>query len=109
MNARTVILAATAAATLGLLATAPASAGPITRRACDQQRRIAQGFRSGALTAREGLRLERREVRLGREVVGLRRANGGVLTRPERCLVNHQQNRLSRAIFRQKHDRQRRW
>jgi hypothetical protein len=38
----------------------------------------------------------------------LRRVNGGFLTRPERCLVDRQQNRLSRSIFRQKHDRQRR-
>jgi hypothetical protein len=108
MNARTVVIAGATAAMLALLATASADAGPIARRAQVQQLRIAQGFRSGALTAREGARLERREVCLAREVVGLRRVNGGFLTRPERCLVDRQQNRLSRSIFRQKHDRQRR-
>ncbi len=81
-----------------------AAAGPIQQRRENQQDRIAQGVASGQLTARETVRLERREVGLNREVGAMRRANGGVLTPGERCLVNRQQNRLSRGIYRFKHN-----
>jgi hypothetical protein len=89
-----------------LLAPSAEAAGRIKRRAENQQDRIAQGVKSGQLTARETARLERREARLNREVRELREDNGGRLTPRERAKVNRQQNRLSRQIYRQKHDRQ---
>ncbi len=73
-----------------------------------QQKRIGEGIESGQLTAGEAARLERREAGINREVSGMRQANGSQLTPAERKLVNHQQNRTSRAIYRQKHDAQRR-
>jgi len=108
MSAKKVLLVAVVATMASVLASARGEAGPIARRARDQQLRIAQGIRSGALTARETARLERRAAALTREVRHFRRANGGVLTPGERRLVNHQQNLLSRGIFREKHDRQHR-
>ena len=83
-----------------------ASAGEIRNREVRQQERIAQGVGSGSLTAREAARVERREAGLNREVSGMRQANGGKLTAVDRRLVNRQQNRLSRDIYRQKHDAQ---
>lgn len=73
-----------------------------------QQKRIGEGIESGQLTAGEATRLEHREAGINREVSGMRQANGGQLTAGERKLVNRQQNRTSRAIYRQKHDAQRR-
>ncbi len=77
---------------------------PIQHRKHNQQKRIAQGVRSGSLTARETARLERNQVRLNRQE--RRMKSDGNFTARERARVNHQQNRLSRQIYRQKHDAQ---
>jgi hypothetical protein len=100
-------MAAAAVAGAVLLAS-PVSAAPgrIARRKENQQARIAQGIGSGQLTAGETARLERREAGLNREIRGMRQENGGKLSPADRALVNHQQNRLSRQIYRQKHDAQ---
>ncbi len=99
--------AAIGALAANLLSPAPAdAAGGIKRRAENQQGRIAQGLASGQLTAREAARLERQEARLNAEVRRMREDNGGTLTREDRASVNHQQNVLSRRIYRQKHDAQ---
>ena len=89
-----------------LLPPSAEAAGRIKRRAENQQDRIAQGVKSGELTARETARLERREARLNHEVRDMREDNGGHLTPREKARVNRQQNRLSRQIYRQKHDAQ---
>lgn len=81
------------------------SAATIHHRYVDQQERIASGIATGQLSAREATRLEYKEAALTNEVRDFRTLNGGTLTRSERVLVNHQQNQLSRAIYRQKHDR----
>jgi len=86
-----------------------AQAGEIRWRQERQQQRIAQGVRSGELTARETARLEGREARLNGEIRGMRAANGGSLTPGERALVNRQQDALSRRIYRERHDGDVRW
>jgi len=102
------IIAITAAAFCGsLLIASPAAAeGRIHKRADRQQERIAQGVKSGQLTAGETARLERKEAGLNKEVRGMRQEDGGKLSAADRALVNHQQNQLSRQIYRQKHDAQ---
>jgi predicted amidophosphoribosyltransferase len=87
-----------------LLPAAVAQNGPIQHRKYNQQKRIAQGVRSGSLTARETARLERNQVRLNHEE--RRMKSDGNFTARERARVTHQQNRLSRQIYRQKHDAQ---
>jgi hypothetical protein len=91
-----------------VLLTSPASAAPgrIGRRKENQQDRIAQGVKSGQLTAGETARLERKEAGLNKEIRGMRQENGGKLSPADRALVNRQQNQLSRRIYRQKHDQQ---
>ena len=69
-----------------------------------QQQRIAQGVRSGSLTAGETARLERKETGVNREIRADRAQNGGTLTPQERRQVNRQQNRLSGQIYRNKHN-----
>lgn len=80
----------------------------VGQRQLNQQQRIGQGIENGSLNAREASRLEHREAATNREVAVMRQANGGKLTPNERRFVNHQQNRTSRAIYHQKHDRQHR-
>ncbi len=73
-----------------------------------QQERIGQGIENGSLTSKEAGHLETREAGVNKEVSGMRQENGGKLTSGERKLVNQQQNKNSRAIYRQKHDKQHR-
>ena len=76
----------------------------INQRKRNQQARIAQGIRSGSMTPGEAARTERKERGLNREIRGMRQENGGKLTKGDRALINHQQNKLSRQIYRQKHN-----
>ncbi len=82
------------------------AAGRIKKRAENQQDRIAQGVKSGQLTAGETARLERKETRLNSEVRDMRKVDGGKLTSQDKAVVNQQQNRLSTNIYAQKHDGQ---
>ena len=69
-----------------------------------QQDRIAQGVKSGQLTAGEAAHLEQNQARINKEVRNDRAANGGKLTAQEKAQVNRQQNRQSRQIYRDKHN-----
>jgi hypothetical protein len=95
------------AAALSILALATASEAGVDARERRQQQRIFQGARSGALTAREFARLERQQVRIHREEFRYRH-NDGRLGPCERRDLRRDQNRASRNIYRQKHDRQQR-
>src|SRR5215471_2451085 len=97
-----------AALAVAVLVSIPSSAtaGGIKKRAENQQDRIAQGVKSGQLTARETARLERKESALNHEVRDMRKLDGGKLTAGDRAVVNQQQNRLSKSIYAQKHDAQ---
>lgn len=99
------------AAALSLLILAPAAfAQPYTPgidyRQDRQQDRIANGIRSGAVTPREAVRLEREQAAIQR--MENRARADGVVTGRERARIHHAQNHASRDIYRQKHDRQRR-
>jgi hypothetical protein len=80
--------------------------GKIQQRKENQQKRIAQGVNNGSLTPRETARIEKKEVKLNKEVRRDRKANDGKLTPQEKAQVNRQQNRLSKQIYKQKHDAQ---
>jgi|SRR5689334_23553153 len=82
----------------------PLSAGEIQRREVRQQKRIAQGVKSGQLTPGETAKLEHKEAKLNREIRNDRQANGGKLTPKDRRQINHQQNKISRQIYRDKHN-----
>jgi hypothetical protein len=92
------------AVVMALSATAAFGESKVGLRQGLQQQRIAQGVKSGSLTAGETARLENRESAINHEVRADRAANGGKLTAGERAQVNRQQNRLSGAIFADKHN-----
>jgi hypothetical protein len=78
--------------------------GEIGQRKQRQQDRIAQGIRSGQLTAGETKNLENKEQGINRETRGMRQANGGKLTQADKRAVNQQQNKVSRQIYNKKHN-----
>jgi hypothetical protein len=88
-------------------ALAPADPQPkseVGKRAENQQDRIAQGVKSGQLTAGETANLETKEAAINGEVKADRAANGGKLTAAEKAQVNGQQNQLSKQIYQDKHN-----
>ncbi len=78
----------------------------IEQRENEQQKRINQGIENGSLTPNEAARLEREQARF-EKVENRDRASGGKLTMREREQLYRDQNRMSRDIYREKHDRQR--
>jgi hypothetical protein len=90
--------------TLGMCQTS----ATINQRKQNQQERVAQGVRSGQLTARETRNVERREVSINHEEHAMRRADNGHLTRADRTALTRRQNRTSRAIYHARHNAARR-
>jgi len=76
----------------------------INQRKVDQQDRIAQGVKSGQLTAGETSRLERQEAGINKEERGMRAQDNGHLTKADRQTIHQQQNQESRRIYRDKHN-----
>jgi hypothetical protein len=76
----------------------------IGQRKVDQQDRIANGVKSGQLTAGETSRLEHQEAGLNREERGMRAQDNGHLTGQDRRTLHAQQNQESRRIYRDKHN-----
>lgn len=76
----------------------------VGQRRENQQDRIAQGIRSGQMTAGEAARTENREQGINQQVHADRQANGGKLNGSEKKQINKEQNGASRQIYRQKHN-----
>jgi len=84
--------------------TTPAQKPTVAQRKQNQQDRIAQGVKSGQLTAGETSNLESKEAAINGETRADRAANGGKLTQSEKQQVNQQQNKLSNQIYQDKHN-----
>ena len=82
----------------------PPPPGTIGERKENQQDRIAQGVKSGQLTAGETANLESKEAGLNKEIRTDRKNDGGTLTQQQRTQINRQQNRLSNQIYQDKHN-----
>ena len=78
--------------------------GTFSKRRENQQDRIAQGVKSGQLTAGETARLEHQQQNINRQVAADRAANGGKLTPAEKQQINKEQNQASKNIYKKKHD-----
>jgi hypothetical protein len=86
--------------------TAPSTAPPQTvhQRKENQQDRIANGVQNGGLTAHETAKLENKEANLTKEKQQMKSENGGHLTSADRHTLHQQQDKLSKQIYKQKHD-----
>src|SRR6516165_8158876 len=105
MNVKALALIATLSLTAATLSAQTSQ--EINERKENQQDRIAQGVKSGQLTAGETARLETKESALNQEERDMRKLDNGKLTAQDRRTINHQQNRLSRNIYRDKHNNRR--
>src|SRR5262249_61587767 len=83
--------------------TTPAPTPTIAERKENQQDRIANGVKSGQLTAGETANLETKEAAINGETKADRAANGGKLTAGEKQQINKQQNQPSKKIHNDKH------
>ena len=74
------------------------------RRRENQQDRIANGVKSGQMTAGEAARAEKQQQGINKRVAADRKANGGKLNASEKKQINKEQNAASRNIYRKKHN-----
>ena len=99
------ILAFLAIAGLAFTAAAQTSSTPrIDQRQANQERRIEQGEKSGALTQKEAARLEKGQARVQKKED--KAAADGKVTAKERARLEKAQDRQSKKIEREKHDKQ---
>jgi hypothetical protein len=76
----------------------------VGQRRENQQDRIAQGIKSGQLTAGETAKLENQQKGINQQVQADRAANGGKLTPGEKKQINKEQNAASKNIYNKKHN-----
>ena len=92
------------AAFASVAAALPAAAQDVGARQANQQARIQQGVGSGQLTPGETRGLERGEARLAYRKDAMRARDDGRLSHRDRVALNRQENRVSRHIYRAKHN-----
>lgn len=79
-----------------------ANAASINQRASEQQARVAQSAKTGALTYGQEKRAEARDAKIVRQETIDRLRNNGHLTGFERRMLNRELKRNSRTIAREK-------
>lgn len=82
---------------------APATPG-IDKRQAEQQKRIDQGVKSGQLTPREAAKLEKGQAKVQR--MEDKAKADGVVTAKERKQIAREQDKQSKRIAHEKHDKQ---
>jgi len=86
------------------LAFAQAETPRIDKRQANQEQRIDQGIASGQLNEREANRLNNQQEHINK--MEDKAKSDGVMTKKERARISAAQDRASRHIVREKHDRQ---
>ena len=76
----------------------------VNQRQANQQKRIANGVKNGSLSPKETAHIERREASVQRREKRDMAAHNGHLTKAEQKGINRQQNRISKTIYKDKHN-----
>ena len=76
----------------------------VNQREETQQQRIANGVKSGKLSAQQTANLEKREASVQNREQKDMAAHNGHLTKAEQKGINRQQNRISKSIYKDKHE-----
>ena len=76
----------------------------IRHRKVMQQERIANGVKSGEMTRGETRSVEKQEAEINQETRAMRKDDNGKLTPADRAKVQHQQDQLSKQIWKDKHN-----
>jgi uncharacterized membrane protein YebE (DUF533 family) len=99
------IITVAALAAFALPALAQTQSTPrIDQRQENQDRRIEQGEKSGALNKKEAARLEKGQARV--QKMENKAAADGKITAKERARIEKAQDKQSRRIYKEKHDKQ---
>ena len=95
--------------TTSVIGAQPADAKPwkkrVNHRQKKQQKRIWGGAKNGSLTKKEFYRLQKGQKRLNKMEKNMRQSGNG-LSKREAVKLEHAQDRLSKNIYKQKHDGQ---
>ncbi len=94
-------------AALTLAASTSVMAASINDRQDNQQTRIKQGVVSGELTAKEATKLSRQHVKNQRKEARFK--SDGNFTKKERAILQRDLSKNSATIYKQKHDKQKRF
>src|SRR5271170_6941819 len=73
-------------------------------RETHQQDRIANGVKNGSLSPKETANLEKREANVQSREQKDMAAHNGHLTKAEQNGINRQQNRISKSVYKDKHN-----
>jgi hypothetical protein len=76
----------------------------VNQREQNQQNRIANGMQNGTLNSKQAGNLEKRETAVQNREKKDMAAHNGHLTKAEQNGINRQQNRISKSIYKDKHD-----
>jgi hypothetical protein len=76
----------------------------VNSRETRQQNRIANGVKNGSLTPKETSNLERREANVQKREQKDMAEHNGHLTKAEQKGINRQQDRISKSIYKDKHN-----
>ncbi|MFY9659259.1 MAG: hypothetical protein WAJ97_01470 [Terriglobales bacterium] len=76
----------------------------VNQREENQQQRIGNGVKNGELNAHQTANLEKREANVQNREQRDMAKNGGHLTKAEQRGINRQQNRISKSIYKDKHE-----
>ena len=76
----------------------------IDQRQQNQEKRIEQGEKSGALNTKEAARLDKGQARV--QKMENKALADGKVTNKEKAHIEHAQNLQSKRIYREKHDKQ---
>jgi CRISPR/Cas system-associated endoribonuclease Cas2 len=76
----------------------------VNKREANQQKRIGNGVANGKLTSQQATNLEKRETRVQNREKKDMAARNGHLTKAEQKGINRQQNRISKSIYKDKHE-----
>jgi opacity protein-like surface antigen len=98
------LLAVSALVVMAGIPFAQAETPVIDQRQVNQEQRIDQGIASGQLNERESNRLNKQQEHVNK--MEDRAKSDGVMTKKERARIGAAQDRASRHIAREKHDRQ---
>jgi hypothetical protein len=76
----------------------------VNRRQANQQKRIGNGINNGSLSPKETANLERRDASVQKQEHADMAKHHGHLTKAEQRHLNRRENRISRSIYKDKHN-----
>jgi hypothetical protein len=76
----------------------------VNQREENQQKRIANGINNGSLSPKETANLEKREASVQKQEANDMAKHNGHLTKAEQRQLNRRENRISKSIYKDKHN-----